>query len=162
MPDRGLGNDQRVGIPAEALFGFAEEFLSQGKPFKFAVTGNSMYPFLRHLTDSVELVRVPYNEILLRDIVMARRLDGVYVMHRVCRISADRFYIVGDSQDEIEGPLLPSQIVAKVAAIYRPKKRIDCRGRLYRLLVWAWMGLLPVRIRILNASLFLRGYKFRF
>ena len=151
-----------VPVSAQELFAFAEEFLDQGKTFKFSVTGNSMYPFLRHITDSVELERVPFEEVRLRDVVMVRRLNGIYVMHRICKMQGEKFYMVGDSQKVIEGPLNADQVVAKVVAIYKREKRIDCKNWLYRFLVRVWSLLLPIRINVLNVLLFLRGSKTRF
>ena len=70
----------------------------------------SMYPFLREDKDKVELAMTSFSCIKKGDVVLIKRESGEYVLHRVLKKSMDHFYIVGDAQQWIEGPLLPEQL----------------------------------------------------
>lgn len=83
---------------------------------------------------------------------MVRRTDGHYVMHRIIRKANDCFFIVGDAQQWIEGPLFPEQLVAVVSVIWRKDKRISCINSWWRLLSRLWLYLRPFRHFLLRAK----------
>ena len=132
-------------VRAQELFALTEELFSMGRDVRIRVTGDSMVPFLHHGTDSVQLSKVPYEQIKTADIVLAVRGDGAYVLHRVFKKGKDGFYMVGDAQDYLDGPYPKEKLVAKVTMLYRRGKRIDCRHLGYRFLVRAWMLIRPWR-----------------
>lgn len=136
-------------VKAANLFPFVSEILENGQSSRIAVTGNSMYPFLRHMIDSVELKKASYEQLVRGDIILIQRTDGIYVLHRVYKKKKDCFFMVGDAQQWIEGPLYPEQLVAVVTAIWRRDKRIACDNPLWRLLSGLWLNLRPFRYRIL-------------
>lgn len=87
------------------------------------VTGMSMYPFLRENIDSVELSKANISNIRRGDIVMILRDSNVYVMHRVIKVEESCFYMVGDAQEDIEGPLRYDQVFVKVTSVWRKDKK---------------------------------------
>ena len=144
----------RVGISmhtviranSSEIFPVVQEILqNDNSRVSIIVTGNSMYPFLREEVDSVELMKPDFSGLKKLDIVLIKRNNGVYVLHRVCRKEADRFFMVGDNQVWIEGPLYPEQLIAVVSSVIKKGKRIPSRS--YRLLIPAgiWVFILPVR-----------------
>lgn len=49
-----------------------------------------------------------------------RRANGQYVMHRVLRAEkSGALYLVGDAQQEVEGPIAPQQVFAVVTEVCR-------------------------------------------
>ncbi|HWP97017.1 MAG TPA: S24/S26 family peptidase [Syntrophomonadaceae bacterium] len=143
-------------IKAVDLFPFISELIEGGKSARILVSGSSMTPFLRDQTDSVEFSKVSFTDIARGDIVLIQRVDGAYVMHRVYRKRRDCFYIIGDAQEWIEGPLNPDQLVALVTAIWRKDKRIPCSNLVWRLLCKLWLYLRPFRYFIFRVYGFLR------
>ncbi|WP_242876347.1 S24/S26 family peptidase [Desulfosporosinus hippei] len=137
-------------VKSSSLFPLISEILNYGQSTKLAVSGNSMYPFLRDSIDSVELTKGDFPELAKGDIVMIQRPEGNYVMHRIITKKKDCFFIVGDAQQWIEGPLYPHQLVAKVTAIWRKNKRISCSSSWLRLLSAMWLYLRPFRYFILR------------
>lgn len=137
-------------VKAEDMFRIISEVIGLGRTAKITVTGSSMYPFLRDGIDSVCLSRCNFNDLRNRDIVLIKRDSGGYVMHRVHRKEKDCFYIVGDAQQWIEGPLRPDQLVAAVTGVWRRARFIECSGPGWRLLALIWMLMLPVRYRIIG------------
>jgi signal peptidase len=128
------------------IFPVVQEILQdESNRVSIIVTGNSMYPFLREGIDSVELMKPDFGRLKKLDIVLIKRKDGVYVLHRVCRKEADCFFMAGDNQVWIEGPLYPEQLIAVVSSVIKNGRKIPSRS--YRLLIPAgiWLFLLPLR-----------------
>ncbi|HOI25609.1 MAG TPA: S24/S26 family peptidase [Caldisericia bacterium] len=143
-------------IPAVNYFTLIGELLDKQQKARITVTGSSMFPFLRNLNDCVELGAESYEHLRVRDIVLIKRCDGRYILHRVFRKDCNCFYILGDAQSCIEGPLMPEQLLAVASAVWRGKKRISCDNPWWRFLSYAWLALLPFRGFILG---FLRKAK---
>ncbi|EGW38455.1 S24/S26 family peptidase [Desulfosporosinus sp. OT] len=135
-------------IKAASIFPLISEILEHGQNTRLTVSGDSMYPFLRDGIDSVELTKESYALLSRGDIVLIQRTDGCYVMHRIVRKNDDCFFMVGDAQQWIEGPLYPRQLVAVVTAIWRKDKRIICSNIWWRILSEIWLVSLPFRILI--------------
>lgn len=134
------------------LFPLVKEIIEQGQSARISVTGSSMYPFLRDTIDSVEMSKGDFDSLARGDIVLIRRYSGAYVMHRVYKKEKDCFYLVGDAQQQIEGPLFPDQIVAAVPSVWRKGKNISCSNPWWRVLSWIWLLLLPFRHYVFRAG----------
>lgn len=130
------------------VFPLVRELLHNGTNVSIIVTGTSMYPFLRPDIDRVELRQVNFTDIKRGDIVLILRKDGAYVLHRVLCKTANEFFIIGDNQKWIEGPLEPGQLVATTASIWRQNKNIDCNNRIWRFFSAIWLGIIPLRGKI--------------
>ncbi|MGE5372303.1 MAG: S24/S26 family peptidase [Solirubrobacterales bacterium] len=139
-----------IKVNNEQLFSVIEALLDQGKSVRIAVSGGSMYPFLRHGLDSVELKRGDFKDVARGDIVMIRRRSGQYIMHRVCQKQRDCFYMVGDAQQWIEGPLYQDQLFAVIPAVWRRNRKIRVSNPVWRILTGCWLILLPIRGRLLQ------------
>lgn len=138
-------------VKAASLFPLISELFEHGKNSRIAVSGGSMYPFLRDRIDSVEFTKGSFEQLTVGDIVLIQRTDGRYVMHRIYRKKKDCFFMVGDAQQWIEGPLYPEQLLAVVTAIWRKDKRIACSNMSWRFLSRLWLYLRPFRNIILKA-----------
>lgn len=144
-------------VKSHILFPFVTELFERGQSVKFAVTGMSMFPFLREGIDSVEAIKADFNSIKYGDIVLIlRNNEDRYIMHRVIEKEVDCFFIVGDAQTIIEGPIYPEQIIAFVSAIWRDDKRIECSDKKLRFLTILWLKLRPFRGVILKIARKLR------
>ncbi len=132
-------------IKAASIFPLISEILEHGQNTTVTVSGNSMYPFLRDGIDRVELTKGNFGQLSRGDIVLIQRTDGCYVMHRIIRKYKDCFFILGDAQQWIEGPLYLQQFVAVVTAIWRKDKRISCSNIWWRLFSGFWLYLRPFR-----------------
>ncbi|MGE5417243.1 MAG: S24/S26 family peptidase [Acidobacteriota bacterium] len=137
-------------VKAAELFPLISELIQQGQSARILVSGSSMYPFLRDGIDSVELVQGDFDDLSRGDIVMIRRLDGAYVMHRIIKKNKDSFFMVGDAQEWLEGPITREQLVAVVTAIWRKERKISCSGIGWKLLSEIWLILRPCRYFILR------------
>lgn len=132
-------------IKAAEMFNLVSEIIAQGQSARIAVTGTSMYPFLRDSIDSVELSRADFSSVARRDIVLIRRNDGAYVLHRIIKTTSQDIYIIGDAQQWIEGPVSPDKLIAVVSAIWRKDKKISCTNPWWQIMSEVWLRLRPFR-----------------
>lgn len=95
--------------------------LEEGLTIPLVVTGNSMSPFLVHERDTVSLSPVT-RKLRRGDILFYQRTNGAYILHRVWRVSADGFTMVGDGQRELEPGIRQEQVLAVVTSCVRKGK----------------------------------------
>lgn len=84
------------------------------------------------------------------DMVFYQRVDGQYVMHRIYKVKDKEFYMVGDAQTEIEGPLCDKQIFARITKIRRKGKLIQPRDFWWWFFAKVWIRLVPIRPLIIK------------
>lgn len=125
--------------------GSIEEQLEMHGTIQIYPQGYSMYPMLIPGRDQAVLTKASPEELRRGDVVLYRRVDGMLVLHRLCRIRPEGFYMVGDNQTEVEGPLKGEQIRGKLTAFIRKGREIRVTNPLYRLAAWIWLLLRPVR-----------------
>jgi hypothetical protein len=145
----GINSELKL-IKAAELFSLTNEIIEQGGRAWITVAGMSMYPFLKEGRDSVELSKACFAQIKKGDIVLIKRVNDVYVLHRVLKVCKDCFYMIGDAQQWVEGPLLPEQLQAVVTRVKRKGHIISCDNILLKLFVFVWRLLIPVRSKILR------------
>lgn len=75
------------------------DMVDQGNEVLLVVVGHSMEPFLVHERDQVLLSPIT-REVRKGDIILYQREDGQYILHRICRIRADGYDLVGDNLDQ--------------------------------------------------------------
>ena len=113
-------------MDSREYFELLKDIAAQGRECHMVVTGNSMAPFLCHERDTVYFKKAP-DRLKTGDIVFFQRTNGQFVMHRICRVVQTQnktngrpaFYLTGDNQTEIEGPVYPEQIFAKITKVKR-------------------------------------------
>ena len=87
-----------------------EQLLKNGSAVKLKPQGYSMYPLFLPGRDEAVIEHCVPSELHRGDVILYRRVQGILVLHRICRITRDGFYLVGDNQTEVEGPLSPELI----------------------------------------------------
>lgn len=145
-------------IKSSNIFPAINEILNFGMGVKIAVTGRSMRPFLREGFDSVELYQGDLNTVSVGDIVIIQRDNKEYVMHRIIKKTSESFYIIGDAQCWVEGPLSSKHITAVVRAVWRDNRRINCSNFCWRFLSIAWIVMLPIRRIIFKAYRLVKSF----
>ena len=149
-----------------------EELLREGQAIRFSPTGYSMYPFLNpDKGDQVIVEPAEGRKIRRGDVVLYRRdgektiVDpngdqcGILVLHRVARCKDGRYYMVGDNQNRLEGPLRRDQIFGIMMARCRGKKVLNASNLLYRMSAAVWLFVCPIRPRIAKCAAILLGRK---
>lgn len=138
-----------VTIHAKELFELAEVLFAQGQQMRFTITGNSMYPFMRHQTDEVILGAPDYAKLKKGVIVLVLRDNGQYVLHRVVKVNKSGFYMIGDAQTFLDGPYRPEQLKAVVTGIFRKGVEITHSPK-WRIASVVWRWIVPLRPTIIR------------
>lgn len=131
-------------VSANKYLDALREMIEQGQEVSLTISGNSMMPFLIHGRDQI-FFRKPEKEPVRGDMVFYQRPDGQYVMHRICRAAPEGYYIVGDAQCDIEGPVQREQIFAIVTAARRKGKWIKKGSFWWEFFARVWIRVIPLR-----------------
>ncbi|MBR3219308.1 MAG: S24/S26 family peptidase [Thermoguttaceae bacterium] len=137
------GEKTTLLIGSQSFFALAGELLAAGKRVSITPTGSSMLPTLRGGRDTVVLVPPGEKKLRRGDIILYRRLDGTYVLHRIVKVCkpSQRYTLCGDNQIAPERGIGREQVLAVVRSLRRGSRQIDCDGLFFRLYSEIWMAL---------------------
>ena len=121
-----------------------KELVEEGKEVSLLIAGSSMSPFICHGRDYI-FFKAPDRELKKGDMVFYQRKSGQYVMHRIYKIKDDEYYMVGDAQTEIEGPLERDQIFALITKVKRKGKMIEPGDFWWMFFEKIWIQIVPFR-----------------
>ena len=123
------------------------ELVEQGEEVGLPVAGSSMTPFLGDGRDQVFL-RKPHRPLERGDVVLYRRDNGDYVLHRIHRVRIKEnkpvFDMVGDAQSRIEPGIRRDQIFALVTRARRKGEIIGPGSFYWWFFQNVWIGMVPL------------------
>ena len=122
-----------------------EQLLASGTTIKIKPKGYSMYPLFVPGRDEACIERTDFSSLKRGDVILYRRDKSILVLHRIWKITGNSFYMVGDNQTEIEGPLRADQLRGKLTGFVRNGKFVDVKNPIYRFLSGLWLFLRPLR-----------------
>jgi len=109
--------------------------LSLGKDFIMPVNGTSMLPFIHK---SHQVILTSPTTLKKNDIILYKRENGQYVLHRIYKVKKDYFVLMGDNQTFEEKPIYINQIIAKVKGVIKKNKTHYLKGFGYGLYLFFW------------------------
>ena len=121
-----------------------KEMVEQGHKVSMTVAGTSMEPFLVHNRDKIYFKK-PDGTIKKGDMVFYRRETGAYVMHRVIKVKKQQYYMAGDHQTFLEGPIEKKQIFAKIVSVERDGEWLTENDKLWKFYAVWWRRLFWIR-----------------
>ena len=98
--------------------------LSEGGTFRFYPRGTSMLPTIKEGRDQVLLTALP-DKLKKYQIILYKRADGTFVLHRIVKIKGDTYVMCGDNQQLLEYGITREQMLAMVCGIVCEGKTID-------------------------------------
>ena len=128
----------------EQVMGPLLDLLEETEAVPLVISGGSMTPFLVHGRDTVYLSK-PEEPFHRGDMLLYRRDNGAYVLHRVYRVEGDRFTMVGDAQTQLEPDIRRDQILARVTAVRRKGKLLQSGSFRWDFFEKIWIRLVPAR-----------------
>ena len=133
-------------LPPELLLEEYRKLLQEEnvKELPLTITGNSMSPFLIHGRDTVYLSRLT-RPARRGDMLLYRRDNGAYILHRVYAVTPDAYSMVGDAQTELEHGIRPDQVIAVVTRVARKEQELRPGSFWWEFFATAWLRLLPLR-----------------
>lgn len=121
----------------------SKPILDSGKSVKFTVVGNSMYPVFVSNRDKVTVTKK--EKVKKRDVILYRRDDGSYVIHRVVGKGRLGYKLCGDDQTAIEYPVKKEDVIAVMTSFERKGKEYSTKCFWYKLYVFLWCLAIPLR-----------------
>ena len=115
-----------------------------------------MTPFLVHSRDTVYLSKVT-RPLKKGDMILYRRDNGAYILHRIYRVTPDGYWLVGDAQILIEKGVRPDQVLALVTAVRRREKLLQPGSFWWDFFEKVWIRVIPLRPGIVAAYSALTG-----
>lgn len=133
-------------LPPELLLEEYRKLLQEEnvKELPLTITGNSMSPFLIHGRDTVFLSRLT-RPVRRGDVLLYRRDNGDYVLHRVYAVTPESYTMVGDAQTELEHGIRSDQVVAVMTRATRKGKSLHPGTFWWNFFETIWLWLLPLR-----------------
>lgn len=145
-------------VDTEEYVSMLRELTEQGQEVSMVVSGSSMSPFIIHQRDSI-FFKKPDRELRRGDFVFYQRSSGQYVCHRICKIKPDGYYIVGDAQSVIEGPIQREQIFGLITSVTRKGKKLAPGDFWWEFFEKVWPRVIP--FRNLLTCLYAKRYSLR-
>ena len=133
-----------------------QELTDAGKEVSMMISGSSMSPFLIHQRDMV-CFKKPDRRLKRGDIVFFQRENGQYVLHRIRKVKPEGYYIVGDAQTQMEGPVREEQIFGLVTKVKRKGTWIKPGDFWWEFFAGVWLRILPCRRMIMAVYARFRG-----
>ncbi len=122
-----------------------EELLKRGQVIQIHPQGYSMYPMFVPGRDEAVIGRADTDKLRRGDVVLYRRENSILVLHRIWARKPEGFYMTGDNQMEVEGPLKPEQIRGVLLAFIKGGRRISVNNPFYVFASRLWMVARPLR-----------------
>ena len=124
--------------------------LAEAESVPLVISGSSMLPFLAHGRDTVYLSRV--NRPLKKgDMILYRRDNGAYILHRIFRVEKETYTLVGDAQIQLETGVRPDQVLALVTAVRRKGKLLRSGSFWWIFFEKVWIRMVPLRPGVVAA-----------
>ena len=139
-----MENVRRRIVDTKEYVDALRELTQEGLEASMLVSGSSMNPFLIHYRDYIFFSK-PDRPLRRGDMVFYQRESGQYVMHRILRVKPEGLYIVGDAQSEIEGPVKPEQVFARITRVERKGKMIGPDDFWWKFFEGPWLWIIPLR-----------------
>lgn len=140
-------------IPAAQWSSVILPILNEGHNLKIPLAGLSMFPLIKGGRDEAVISSISEKKLKRGDIVLYVRENKTHVLHRVHHIKNDEFYMLGDGQTCIEGPIKREKVLAVAVAIIRKGKTISCSRLDFRIISALWLLLRPVRLVFLHVAI---------
>lgn len=121
-----------------------EALLLSGRTVQLKPKGYSMYPLIVPGRDEAIISPADVSKLRRGDVILYRRDSGILVLHRIWKVR-DGFYMVGDNQKEIEGPLSAEHIKGVLTGFVRKGKRVSVKNPAYVILSRIWLIMRPLR-----------------
>ena len=131
-------------VDTREYVGMLKELTEEGREVSMLIAGSSMSPFLIHERDMIYFKK-PDRELKKGDMVFFQRRSGQFIMHRIWKVRPVGYYIVGDAQTQIEGPVERDQIFARITKVRRKGKWLEPGDFWWEFFEHVWLHMIPLR-----------------
>lgn len=118
--------------------------LAEDGVFPFYPKGTSMEPTIHQGTDQVLLKALP-EKLKKYQMVLYKRSNGAFVLHRIVRIEKDSYTMRGDNQFFDEPGIRREQMIGIVCGLQTPKGEVDTENFLHLVKSALWVESAGIR-----------------
>lgn len=123
----------KAKVRLEDALPLMEAAFEAGASFRFFQRGASMLPMLREGVDSVQLISPEGQDIKKGDVILYRRENGVFVLHRIVGVASDgSFVLCGDNQWLLERGIRKENVIALLEGFWRGDEWVSCEDKKYQ------------------------------
>lgn len=124
-----------------------EEVLDKEHKLIYTNVGDSMYPLIQEGRDLIVIEKC--NGRMKRfEIPLYKRDNGKYVLHRIIKVRDEDYLTCGDNRWALESGVTDRHIIGKLTKVIRDGKEISFDSANYKLYVFLWCRLFPIRAAI--------------
>lgn len=139
-----LENYKKQRYQLKELEPVIRKVLSEGGTFSFNPHGISMLPIINEKSDSVLLTKVP-DTLKKYQVILYKRSDGAFVLHRIVKIEGDSCTMRGDHQYVSEPGIRREQMIGMAYAIIRDGKTLNLNRGPYYIKEVLWVKSIWIR-----------------
>lgn len=121
-----------------------EDALREQGQLRLEITGSSMQPLLNAEKNTVH-VRYLTHDPKPMDVVLFRRGDGSFVLHRIISACGESYTLCGDNQIKPERGITRRQIIGRMEGYYAGERYHTCTAAAYQLYARMWNSAMPLR-----------------
>ncbi len=120
-----------------------EDIISERGFYITKPKGTSMFPMIKPDSGGVCIVKT--DSVSKNDVILYKRKDGKYVLHRVLYIKDDGYVCCGDNQWSLEYNVTDDMVIGKLDSWYVGEKKRTVRDKDYLRYVKLWCKSLKLR-----------------
>lgn len=111
-------------IQNDVFFSHILQEINMGNSVKIPVKGNSMLPFIRPLSDEIELKPLSDRSIEKGNIVLAKTSEEKYIVHRIEKVDQNKITLRGDGNIAARELCDKNNIFAEVTTIHKKNRTV--------------------------------------
>ena len=135
-----------------------EAAFEAGVPFRFFPRGTSMLPMLRQGIDQVSIVSLQTRRPRVGDVILYRRSNGTFVLHRAVGKDEDGFICCGDNQWILERGISEDALVGVLEGYFKDGKWVSAEDKAYHRYVKRRMKTRCLRVLKENLRRVIKGW----
>lgn len=125
-----------------------EKELSENGRLVYCNVGDSMLPLIRQDKDLL-VIEKPKKRIKKYDVILYKRENGQYVLHRILAVKNGGYVLCGDNRYYREYGVQPSQILGVLTSVIREGNEIPVDKFGYKLYSHLWCDFFYIRAGVL-------------
>jgi len=139
-----------------------EEELDKHGSFTYTNVGTSMMPLLRQHKDLFVIEKKTGERYKKYDVVLFKRTDGKYVLHRILKVRREDYVLCGDHQFRREYGVTENQILGVMTKVVRDGVSMSVTDKKYQRYVHLWCNFFYIRAAILRMKAILNKIRRKF
>ena len=120
-----------------------EDYLKKNGTLTYTFRGTSMYPLLKQGRDLFTVVSKTSKRCRKYDVILYRRSEHQYILHRVIEVCSNDYIIQGDNCIAKEYGVRDEDIIGVMTSFQHKGKTYNVSDKRYLLYVYLWTAIHP-------------------